>query len=55
MLSSGRWSDIPSALRDQLGTRLELRLGDSIDSVIDMRAAARVPRAPGQRAHRWTR
>jgi S-DNA-T family DNA segregation ATPase FtsK/SpoIIIE len=47
MLSSGRWSDIPSALRDQLGTRLELRLGDSIDSVIDMRAAARVPRAPG--------
>jgi S-DNA-T family DNA segregation ATPase FtsK/SpoIIIE len=47
MLSSGRWSDIPSALRDQLGTRLELRLGDSIDSVIDMRAAARVPRTPG--------
>ncbi len=47
MLASGRWSDIPSALRDQLGTRLELRLGDSIDSVIDMRAAAQVPRAPG--------
>ncbi|MEV0406057.1 type VII secretion protein EccCa [Actinoallomurus sp. NPDC050550] len=47
MLSSGRWSDIPSALRDQLGTRLELRLGDSIDSVIDMRAAARVPSTPG--------
>ncbi len=47
MLTSSRWSDVPSALRDQLGTRLELRLGDSIDSVIDMRAAARVPRAPG--------
>jgi S-DNA-T family DNA segregation ATPase FtsK/SpoIIIE len=47
MLSSSRWSDIPSALRDQLGTRLELRLGDAIDSVIDMRAAGRVPRTPG--------
>jgi S-DNA-T family DNA segregation ATPase FtsK/SpoIIIE len=47
MLASARWSDIPSALRDQLGTRLELRLGDSIDSMIDMRAAARIPRAPG--------
>jgi S-DNA-T family DNA segregation ATPase FtsK/SpoIIIE len=34
-------------LRDQLGTRLELRLGDAIDSVIDMRAAGRVPRTPG--------
>jgi S-DNA-T family DNA segregation ATPase FtsK/SpoIIIE len=47
MVSSGRWSDIPSVLRDQLGTRLELRLGDAIDSVIDMRAAGRVPRTPG--------
>jgi S-DNA-T family DNA segregation ATPase FtsK/SpoIIIE len=47
VLASSRWSDMPSALRDQLGTRLELRLGDSIDSMIDMRAAARVPRAPG--------
>jgi S-DNA-T family DNA segregation ATPase FtsK/SpoIIIE len=51
MLTSSRWSDVPSALRDQLGTRLELRLGDAIDSVIDMRAAGRVPRAPGRR---WT-
>jgi S-DNA-T family DNA segregation ATPase FtsK/SpoIIIE len=47
MLASARWSDMPSALRDQLGTRLELRLGDAIDSMIDMRAAGRVPRAPG--------
>jgi S-DNA-T family DNA segregation ATPase FtsK/SpoIIIE len=47
VLTTNRWSDIHSALRDQLGTRLELRLGDSIDSVIDMRAAATVPRAPG--------
>jgi S-DNA-T family DNA segregation ATPase FtsK/SpoIIIE len=48
VLTASRWSDIPSALRDQLGTRLELRLGDSIDSVIDIRAAATVPRSPGR-------
>ncbi|WP_093412847.1 type VII secretion protein EccCa [Saccharopolyspora flava] len=48
MLTTSRWADIHSQLRDQLGTRLELRLGDSIDSVIDMRAAAGVPRQPGR-------
>ncbi|CAM04710.1 S-DNA-T family DNA segregation ATPase FtsK/SpoIIIE [Saccharopolyspora erythraea NRRL 2338] len=48
VLTTSRWSDIHSALRDQLGTRLELRLGDSIDSVIDMRAAAGVPKQPGR-------
>ncbi|MEV5539903.1 type VII secretion protein EccCa [Saccharopolyspora shandongensis] len=48
MLTTNRWADIHSGLRDQLGTRLELRLGDSIDSVIDMRAAAGVPRSPGR-------
>jgi len=48
LLTSARWSDIHSALRDQLGTRLELRLGDSIDSMIDMRTAATVPRASGR-------
>ncbi|GLZ38932.1 type VII secretion protein EccCa [Actinokineospora sp. NBRC 105648] len=48
MLTAGRWSDVHSALRDQLGTRLELRLGDAIDSVIDMRKAGQVPRLPGR-------
>ncbi len=48
VLTTARWSDVHSALRDQLGTRLELRLGDAIDSVIDMRAAAGVPRSPGR-------
>ncbi|MBB5152476.1 type VII secretion protein EccCa [Saccharopolyspora phatthalungensis] len=48
VLTTARWSDIHSALRDQLGTRLELRLGDAIDSVIDMRAAAGVPKQPGR-------
>ncbi|WP_026422041.1 type VII secretion protein EccC [Actinokineospora inagensis] len=48
VLTAGRWSDVHSALRDQLGTRLELRLGDAIDSVIDMRKAGQVPRLPGR-------
>ncbi|WP_447002031.1 type VII secretion protein EccCa [Saccharothrix isguenensis] len=48
VLTAGRWSDIHSGLRDQLGTRLELRLGDAIDSVIDMRRAAQVPNSPGR-------
>ncbi|PPK70908.1 type VII secretion protein EccCa [Actinokineospora auranticolor] len=48
LLTTGRWSDVHSALRDQLGTRLELRLGDAIDSVIDMRKAGQVPRLPGR-------
>jgi S-DNA-T family DNA segregation ATPase FtsK/SpoIIIE len=48
VLTTNRWSDVHSALRDQLGTRLELRLGDSIDSVINMRKAAEVPQIPGR-------
>jgi DNA segregation ATPase FtsK/SpoIIIE, S-DNA-T family len=48
LLTTSRWSDIHSALRDQLGSRIELRLGDSIDSMIDIRAAAKVPRQPGR-------
>jgi S-DNA-T family DNA segregation ATPase FtsK/SpoIIIE len=48
VLTANRWSDIHSGLRDQLGTRLELRLGDAIDSVIDMRKAAQVPQLPGR-------
>ncbi|QWF82748.1 type VII secretion protein EccCa [Amycolatopsis sp. CA-230715] len=48
MITANRWSDVHSGLRDQLGTRVELRLGDSIDSMINMRAAAQVPQIPGR-------
>jgi DNA segregation ATPase FtsK/SpoIIIE, S-DNA-T family len=48
VVTTNRWSDVHSGLRDQLGTRVELRLGDPIDSVIDMRAAAKVPQLPGR-------
>lgn len=44
-----RWLELRAPLRDLLGTRIELRLGDPVESEIDRRAAARVPRsAPGR-------
>ncbi|MFJ1751863.1 type VII secretion protein EccCa [Kitasatospora sp. NPDC088134] len=46
--SAARWTDFASGLRDQLGTRFELRLGDPTDSAINMRAAQGVPRVPGR-------
>ncbi|TQS40628.1 type VII secretion protein EccCa [Cryptosporangium phraense] len=48
IIAANRWSEIYSGLRDQLGTKLELKLGDAIDSMIDMRAAKTVPQIPGR-------
>ncbi|MFF5073470.1 type VII secretion protein EccCa [Micromonospora olivasterospora] len=47
MISMGRWSELHMSMRDKIGTRLELRLGDPVESGIDLRAAAQVPRRPG--------
>lgn len=41
--SSTRWPDFRAAMRDLVGTKLELRLGDPIDSEIDRKVAALVP------------
>ena len=49
VLSASRWADIRPSLRDQLGTRIELRLGDPADSELDRKAAQLVPRdRPGR-------
>ncbi|MGO2660331.1 type VII secretion protein EccCa [Mycetocola reblochoni] len=48
MITTNRWTDVHSSLRDQLGTRVELKLGDPIDSVHGMRKAATVPQLPGR-------
>ncbi|WP_051309395.1 type VII secretion protein EccCb [Thermocrispum agreste] len=48
VVTTNRWSDVHSALRDQFGTRLELRLGDKIDSMINMRKAGEIPQIPGR-------
>ena len=41
--ASSRWADYRAAVRDLLGTRLELRLGDPMDSEVDRRLADLVP------------
>jgi S-DNA-T family DNA segregation ATPase FtsK/SpoIIIE len=39
VVSASRWVEIRPALKDQLGTRIELRLGDPADSEMDRRRA----------------
>lgn len=41
--SASRWMDYRSGVRDVLGTRVELRLGDPMDSEIDRRLVAAIP------------
>jgi DNA segregation ATPase FtsK/SpoIIIE, S-DNA-T family len=48
VITASRWSEIRPWLRDLLGTRFELRLGDAIDSEVGSRAAANVPPIPGR-------
>ncbi|WP_191268064.1 type VII secretion protein EccCa [Nocardiopsis terrae] len=48
VVASPRWADVQSSLRDLLVTRFELRLGDAVDSAINMRQAEKVPRIPGR-------
>jgi type VII secretion protein EccCa/type VII secretion protein EccCb len=46
--STSRWMDFRPAIRDLFGSRLELRLGDPTDSLINRRAAMTVPEKPGR-------
>jgi S-DNA-T family DNA segregation ATPase FtsK/SpoIIIE len=48
LISANRWTELRPALKDLLGTRFELRLGDPADSEVDRRRAALVPAKPGQ-------
>ncbi|OBI22197.1 type VII secretion protein EccCb [Mycobacterium sp. E2327] len=43
VLSASRWAEIRPALKDQVGSRIELRLGDPADSEIDRKRARDVP------------
>ena len=43
VVASGRWADFRAAMRDMFGSRLELRLGDPLDSEIDRKVAGLVP------------
>ncbi|MFE1926200.1 type VII secretion protein EccCa [Streptomyces asoensis] len=48
VVTTTRWVELSAQVRDQSATRLELRLGDPMDSVVDVRKAAVVPRLPGR-------
>ncbi|MET9886084.1 type VII secretion protein EccCa [Streptomyces sp. NPDC006430] len=48
VVATARWMELSSQVRDQVATRLELRLGDAMDSVVDIRKAKTVPHSPGR-------
>ncbi|TCK20367.1 type VII secretion protein EccCa [Pseudonocardia endophytica] len=46
-VTAGRWTEIRSAVKDLLGSRVELRLGEPSDSEVDRKRAAAVPAHAG--------
>ncbi|GGR83643.1 type VII secretion protein EccC [Streptomyces humidus] len=48
IVTTARWVELAAQVRDQVGTRLELKMGDPMESVIDIRRARSVPRVPGR-------
>ncbi|GID98243.1 type VII secretion protein EccCa [Amorphoplanes digitatis] len=46
--SAPRWMDYRPAIRDLFGSRVELRLGDPSDSMVNRRSAVNVPEKPGR-------
>ncbi|MPQ97027.1 type VII secretion protein EccCa [Modestobacter sp. I12A-02628] len=58
VLSANRWLELRMGLRDLMGTKLELKLGDALDSEVDRKAAQSVPAGrPGRGVsagrHQW--
>ncbi|MFI8301667.1 type VII secretion protein EccCa [Streptomyces nigra] len=47
-ISASRWSEVRPWLRDLLGTKLELRLGDPMESELGTRKGSTVPQQPGR-------
>jgi S-DNA-T family DNA segregation ATPase FtsK/SpoIIIE len=43
VIAANRWADIRPAIKDMIGTRFELRLGDPTESDIDRRVAVNIP------------
>ncbi|NLU79863.1 type VII secretion protein EccCa [Micromonospora sp. HNM0581] len=48
IITATRWSEMRTWLRDLIGTKLELRLGDTMESEVGSRKAATVPNQPGR-------
>ncbi|WP_038573227.1 type VII secretion protein EccC [Corynebacterium doosanense] len=48
VISTPRWATLRPAIRDLITHRIELRLVDALDSVIDRKAQEKLPAAPGR-------
>ncbi|MDA4891494.1 type VII secretion protein EccCa [Streptomyces sp. MS2A] len=48
ILTAARWMEVRANIKDLIGTRIELRLGDPSDSEVDRKAAANVTSLPGR-------
>jgi len=49
VVSASRWAELRPSLKDQIGSRVELRLGDPAESELDRKRAQQVPRdRPGR-------
>ncbi|MEV1019285.1 type VII secretion protein EccCa [Streptomyces sp. NPDC050264] len=48
VITTTRWVELSAQIRDQSATRLELRMGDPMDSEVDTRKARTVPRSGGR-------
>ena len=49
VVAAGRWADVRAQVKDAVSTRIELRLGDPMESEMDRRAAGDVPQGvPGR-------
>jgi DNA segregation ATPase FtsK/SpoIIIE, S-DNA-T family len=46
IVAASRWAEIRPALRDQIGTRIELRLGDPAESEMDRKRARQLVHSP---------
>ena len=46
VLAASRWAEIRPALKDQIGTRIELRLGDPAESEMDRKRARQLAQSP---------
>jgi S-DNA-T family DNA segregation ATPase FtsK/SpoIIIE len=46
VISASRWAEVRPALKDQIGTRIELRLGDPAESEMDRRRARLLMQSP---------
>lgn len=48
LISTPRWTTLRPAVRDLIAHRIELKLTESLDSVIDRKAQQKLPAAPGR-------